>query len=136
MSNKTRPRNLVFAVLIFSAVIIGFGDFSSSLYNNYDVETNETFTVLDRSDDYAALASDLEGGTKIQVTGIDPLDNFIVGAFSTIEFLFSLPDDMLTFVTEAGNMLQLPGEILTLIGIVIAFIVAFTVIEVITKGEM
>ena len=136
MGDKVRPRNLIFAVLLFSAIIIGFTEFSSTLLNQYDIEVNESLSILDKSSEIEGLSSGIKERTEVTVTGIEPLDNFIVGTFSSIQFLFSVPDTIITFVSDVGNFLKLPGEILAIIGVVISLIIAFTVVEAITKGEV
>lgn len=136
MTDKIRPRNLVFAVLLFSAIIIGFSEFSTGIFDSYSVQSNDTLELLDRTGDYEGLSTDLKDRTETKITGIDPLDNFIVGTFSAIQFLFELPDDIATFITMVGDELKLPGGILSIVAVVVSLIVAFTIIEAITKGEI
>lgn len=137
MVEKTRPSTLIFGLLIFIGIVSSFATFQTEMFSINSVDAgNKTLTILDQTSDLEGLSNDLRERTRTQVTGLEPLDNFIVGTFSAVKFFFSLPDLLATTVSEIGRFLLIPSGILILISVAIMLVITITIIEAITKGEV
>lgn len=136
MSEKVRPRDLIFGILIAIGIFAGFSNANTVMFDDYGITSdNRTIDNVTGYEDFKVFSDSLKERTEIKVTGIDPLDNFIVGTFSAVDFLFDIPDKIATWLNQVGYLLGAPDELLGIIGLVISLIVVFTIIEAITKGE-
>lgn len=138
MVEKIRPRNMVFALIVFLIMMAGYIEFSSDIFDNYNVDLgNSSLEVFGGTEsELKSLSTELKSATESRVTGIEPLDNFIVGTFSTLEFLFQLPTTIESFAQTVQQILKIPSAITTLITLAVTLILAFSIIEVITRSEV
>lgn len=123
-------------LLMAAMCIVGFTMVQADLYLQYG-KTAENLDYLDVSEDVAADAEALKDNIEnTRITGIDPLDAFIAGTYSTLKLLFGIGDLYTTFISDVALALNIPG---VFVGIAIAAVftsIVIAIISIITKKDV
>jgi hypothetical protein len=133
---NTKPSGLYFAIIIGAIVIVGASMWAGSFMGNYG-QTPENISYLDRANEVSNQAEQMKDRIEsFQPTGITPLDQFIASTYEMLTLLFSIGDIYVSFITDVGGVLMVPGEILALIIAFIFIMIIFGIIKIITKWDM
>lgn len=134
--NDSRPSKLYMSLILSAIGLVGMAFFQADLYGNYDMETQD-LDYLDVSqdvvDETTAIKDSLE---NTEVTGIQPLDQFIAGVYNSLKLLFGIGGIYTSFVTSISGALMIPGFFVDIIVAAVFVSIVFMIIKVITKWEI
>lgn len=132
-------RELLFALIIFSGVLIGLANFSSDLLSSYGV-AGEDITDLEVTSAVESHVETLkESIENTQLTGVAILDvplTIASGAYNTLKLLFTSTNLYLSLLGGISEILPIPGWVITTIMGCLSIFIIFEIVSAIMKYKV
>jgi len=132
-------KHLLFALVIFSGILIGMSSFTAELFYNYG-ETSESVAALGIQPEVEAHVTVLRDTIKdTKITGVNIIDIPLAiasGVYKTFKLMFYSVDLYSAILGNAAQLIPIPGWFInTVIGCISIFII-YQVISAITKWDV
>lgn len=126
--------NMLIALMLFSAVLIGVSSYIGSGINNYNLSSNpnETLSTFSRMSEIEArneqMKGQLEGG---DISIFDSFELFLTGAYQALINALSLPDLIGSIAEDLSGEdgIYIPNWFIGVITGIIVILVIFTIIS-------
>lgn len=129
---------MIIGLLVVSGVVIGISTFAGDFYNRYGVSSTD-LSYLNKTKEISESAESVRDsieGTQFTGTFLDLPLTFIAGAFESLKIIFSLPAIFTSFITDAGQVLNLPSWSLSMASTIVFIIIIFVVLMAIIKWKL
>lgn len=129
-----RISSLFVIIVITSLVITGISVFQSSIYSNYGIAADDIgylSAASNASDQISELSDSLQNPQVI--TGLAPLDQFLVGAYNGLKLMFNAGNIYTEFLNSLGEQFQIPGWAIGGVITIVFIIIVFGIIQMIVK---
>jgi len=111
MKNKKglgKITNILVALTIFSAVLIGTSTFISDTGDSYGVTDNTNLSSFSRMSNMSSIAEDSQGYLETGVGPIDTINAYLTGAYNVIINFFSVPELVESILGDLASKADLP----------------------------
>lgn len=130
--------SIIISLVVISSIIIGITAFAGDIYSNYGIVSDD-LSYLNKSaemNDQVIGIKDAIDATQVTGTWIDVPLTFVAGAFAALKLLLNIPDIMGTLLTQAGEVIGMPGWVIGMSMAVVIIIILFVILRAILKWDI
>ena len=129
-------KNLLIAIILFSAVLLGVGGFYANLSTNYGTSTTDirSLSALNQTQEQI---NQIKGSIDRSEPNILSLvDILATGVFSTLKLMLAIPNIFSGIITDVAGILGLPGWVFGVFMALVTIYVVYAIIKAITKVDV